>query len=75
MSLLVVLVCDCSFAVFYSCYLSDFVVAVFYALVFAGVLGEQVAGFVILKGHDGAVCLGDGAEPAFGCVGVGYGIA
>ena len=28
MSLLVVLVCDCSFAVFYSCYLSDFVVAV-----------------------------------------------
>jgi len=28
MSLLVVLVCDCSFAVFYSCYLSDFIVAV-----------------------------------------------
>ena len=67
--------CRIAFAVFYSCYLSDFVVAVFYAPVFAGFLGGEIAGFVIRKGHDGAVCLGNGAEPAFGGVGKPGGVA
>lgn len=59
----------------YSFYLPDFVVAAFNVLIFAGILGKQIAGLVIGKGEHRAICLGDGAEPAFGGVCVFHGVA
>lgn len=73
--LLVVLIGDGSFGRSYSGYLPDFVVAAFNVLIFAGILGKQIAGLVIGKGEYRAICLGDGAEPAFGGVCVFHGVA